>query len=219
MESLNNKIFKRRSSETFPSVYFTLISIIQGVGLAILVTKTFEYITTDNLTEHWIRYFPYSIISFFILILVVYEYTWFIGVFRWTPKIWDTAIPFFLGAIEISPMFFLTNPQNWWLLMAFFAIMGALAFYNSYYHCIPSNFGSNNTAYLRTKNTLKKDIIISLIVTLICSSSFILLLLIGPSLIVEIPFSLLFVTLIMFMIYQEERFWVALHKDFAPTEY
>lgn len=154
-DPLNTAEFKRRIGDSFPAVYLTLISIIQGVAMGILASNTFMYIKDTNLAEPWVRFLPYSTMSFILLIVVTYEYTWFVGVFKWSPKIWDTIIPFALGLSEIGPMFYLTNPCTWWLLTAIFCCVGAGGFFNTLWNCKQFMFGENEKAYRRTRNTLR----------------------------------------------------------------
>ena len=160
--------FKKRINENFPSAYLTLISIIQGVSLGILANNTFTYIKDPCLAEPWESFLPYSIMCFFLIIIVTYEYVWFIGVFHWSPKIWDTFIPFFLGISEIVPMFYLTSPKIWWLCTAGFSVCGAFGFYNSLRNCKEPMFCGNKKMYNRVRKTLKQDVILALAAAIIC---------------------------------------------------
>lgn len=212
-EPLSTTEFKRRIGDSFPAVYLTVISIIQGVALGILAYNTFGYIKDPKLVEPWIRFLPYSAICFILIIILTCEYTWFIGVFKWSPKIWDTIVPFALGLSEVVPMFYLTNPQSWWLLTAIFCCVGAAGFFNTLRNCKQLMFGENKQAYRRTINTLKCDILLALIAALNCvfawnfSSR--------KNWWLEIPFYIIFIALAVYMIYKEEKFLNELHKDFG----
>ncbi len=215
---LDKEEFKRRIENSFPNVYLTFISIIQGVALGILVTNTFVYINAVTANDlSWTRYLPYSIMSFVLLMIMSYEYTWFVGVFRWSPKVLDTVVPFVLGASEITPTFFLAQPRKWWITTAIFCILGAIGFWNSLRNCKKSMFPGNIKAYELTSAALKSDILIALLFALSCF--------IASNLSLnrfnnwEIPFYLLFVALSAAMIAREERFMKKLHEAFGLIRY
>jgi len=215
---LNTEEFKSRIAESFPSAYLTIISIIQGVALGLLATNSFGYIKDPCLPETWVRFLPYSFMSFLTIIVVTYEYTWFVGVFRWSPRIWDTIIPFALGFSAIGPIFYLTNPKIWWFLTAAFCGFGALGFFNTLWNCRQNMFDKNKKVYIRVRNTLKSDILIALIAALICifaglfySSSMKIL----HWYLLEILFLISLFGIVIFLFYKEERFMKNLHSDFG----
>jgi hypothetical protein len=76
------------------------------------------------------------------IMVVSYEYTWYVGIFQWPPSVWDTVIPFALGFAEVGPAFFLDSPVYWWVATAIFCIFGALGFCNTLSRCDSSTFGS-----------------------------------------------------------------------------
>ncbi|RLB35480.1 MAG: hypothetical protein DRH12_16665 [Deltaproteobacteria bacterium] len=207
--------FRRRIGDSFPAVYLTLISIIQGVALGILASNTFSYIKDPHLAESWTRFLPYSVMSFISIIVVSYEYTWFIGIFRWSPEIWDTIIPFALGASEVGPMFYLTDPQSWWLLTSVFCYVGAGALFYTLWNCKQSIFGTNEAAYRRTKNTLKWDILIVLVAALNCTLAWILLS--REIWYLEILFFVFSIGCAVVIICIGEKFTNGLHRDFGLT--
>lgn len=88
-------------------------------------------------------YFFYTLSSLLGIIIVSYEYAWFIGVFRWSPKVWDTIAPIGLGFSQVAPMFSLTNPEKWWLWNSIFCAVGGLSFANSIWNCNRKLFGEN----------------------------------------------------------------------------
>jgi hypothetical protein len=133
--SISKDSFKRSMLSSFPSVYLTTISIIQGVALGILAQQTFSGVH-GNLRET----FPFALASLVTIMVISYEYTWFVGMFRWPPRVWDTLVPFLLGFAEAAPMFFLRDAKMWWLWTAVFCIVGALAFVNTLSRCRSSMF-------------------------------------------------------------------------------
>lgn len=216
-EPLTEKSFQHRIMDSFPGVYLTTISIIQGVALGILATNTFDYIKNPALAEHWVwvRFLPYSVISFIMIILVSLDYAWFVGVFRWSPRIWDTLIPLVLGFWEVGPMFFLTDPKTWWLLTATFSFVGAAAFSNTLWHCKQPMFGQNKQAYRRTKTELWVNIVTALIGTLISILAWRLLSMKVIHGYWEILFLFPIFACQIFMIWTEEKFMKGLHSDFG----
>lgn len=170
-DPLTKEEFKKRIISSFPAVYLTIISIIQGVALGILAYNTFGYIKNPEFAGRWLMFIPYSIISFIIILIVSYEYAWFVGIFRWSPRIWDSVVPFTLGFSELIPMFFLTRARNWFLSTGIFCFIGALAFLNSVKNCKKDMFENdkiNYRSYRRTKNELLTNILISMIAGLFC---------------------------------------------------
>jgi len=224
MEPVFNKLdreeFKRRIAESFPAVYLTIISIIQGVALGILATKTHEYIKNSCLAEPWLRFLPYSVMSFLLIIVVSHEYTWFLGIFKWPPRVLDTVIPFAIGFSEISPMFFLTNSRIWWFLTAAFCSFGALAFSYTLWNCRRAWFreNTNKEAYDKLISTLRQDISMALILAPICicggvfySSSTKVLYWNWP----EILFFISLFTIAIYILLMEQRFMKELHHNFS----
>ena len=89
----------------------------------------------DPNVENVITLLPYVGLSFFNIVILSFEYSWFVGIFRWSPKFWDIFIPFFLGIMEINPLYFLDNPKLWWSLNAGFVFAGTIAYINTFVNC------------------------------------------------------------------------------------
>lgn len=216
-EPLTKETFRQRIRDSFPGTYLTTISIIQGVALGILASKTFGYIKNTQVNDIWVIFLPYSIISFGMLVVVSFEYVWFLGVCRWPPKVWDTLCPFTLGFSEVGPMFYLTEPKNWWLCTGIICFIGAGVFFNTLCHCKDAVFGQNNNAFKKTKNVLRWNISIALVATLICIVSWMF----SPCKVLywylEIPFLLALFAGIVFMIWKSEKFMKDLHSEFELT--
>ncbi len=138
---LDKSEFKQRMGQSFPAVYLTVISIIQGVALGLLAQKTLDYVSNSKTTDAqaW-ALAPYATLSFCTIVIVSFEYNWFVGVYRWSPKFLDTSIPFLLGIAEISPLFFLTSPVWWWRLNAFLVGVGIFGYVNTLTNCKPDMF-------------------------------------------------------------------------------
>lgn len=166
---LDRETFSERITQSFPSAYLTNISIIQGVALGLLANSSFEYIKCAS-EFNWIVILRIAV-SFLSLIIISIEYTWVIGLFRWSPRILDTIIPFALGFSEIIPMFYLTGKDSeaWWLYTAVLCLVGTLAFFNSLVRCDLHMFSKNyRSSYDRTEKAFWESILATHILSLIC---------------------------------------------------
>jgi len=96
MTKTNNNISKLRDQiiNFFPSYYMTLISIIQATALGYLLI-TFSHQLEEGFS-HPSLYVIYGI-TFFVIIIVWYEYMMGSASLRWLPSILDSVIPFSLG--------------------------------------------------------------------------------------------------------------------------
>lgn len=163
---LDAEEFRLRIEGSFPSVYMTNISIVQGAALSLLAYNTFSYISSPLVSTDWYLFLPYSFVSFLVLLVVSYEYNWFVGLFRWSPKFSDTFITFFLGFFQIGPLLFLTNPKSWWFANAIFTFSGAIAYANTYRNTKPSMF-TIDKMYLKVRSTIRTDIVLTIVMSII----------------------------------------------------
>jgi len=107
LEPLTRDVLVRRSLATFPDGYLNHISIIQGVALGLLIQQAFVAITSDKYSEYRIGILGEATLLFLCVVIVSYEYIWFLTIMRWTPRFSDTLIPLALGVTEIIPIFLL----------------------------------------------------------------------------------------------------------------
>jgi hypothetical protein len=154
--------------ESFPSIYLTTISIIQGLALGVLIQNMFVYIGDHpgRSAAALAPLLPYMLLSFLIIIVVLYEYYYFVVVYRWSPKVLDTCIPLLLGFFEIGMMFYLTDPKAWWYLNVGFDTVGLLAFAHTYLSCKPGMFedGKSDTDLYRfVRGNVVGDIVASIL--------------------------------------------------------
>jgi hypothetical protein len=137
------KEFQSGVATNYPTIYLTLISIIQGVALGCLSYQTWT-IFKDKCLLQGLLFLPYAGISLGVLIIVVMEYSLFVLLYQpksdhknklvdyrqflgWRP----TAIPFVLGILEVGPMLFMDKPKYWWIATGLFCFFGIFAFINS----------------------------------------------------------------------------------------
>lgn len=115
-------------AKSFTPTYLNLINIIQAAALSLLCQKSAE------LDFNFLRAL-YIFMSIVMIAVVCYEYHWFVGMHRWSPRFSDTLIPLTLGFWEILAIFNLDQPRNWWLMMTAFTLTGAVAYLNTWTHC------------------------------------------------------------------------------------
>jgi hypothetical protein len=132
-DELNSVTYAERLKRTFPGIYLTLISIVQGVAV-----YTLSYVTTlywgKGAASAWLPYVPFSLTSFVVIVVVTFEYTWFVALFHWQPKVLDVTIPLALGLFEILPMYYFASPIWWRLFTAFLCLGGAAAYAYPWYN-------------------------------------------------------------------------------------
>lgn len=169
LEPLDTEVLVRRSLETFPSGYLNTISIIQGVALASLVTQTFGILLRPQVAPdeniHFVTVIVESLFLFIGIVIVAYEYLWFLTVIRWTPTFRDTLVPMVLGVSEIVPQFFLGGGATWWGSVSVFTFVGAIAFCNTIDRLTCDLFGEYSPAFHEIRRVLWKLVVCCLSLT------------------------------------------------------
>jgi hypothetical protein len=124
----NDKIVKKVKDE-FPSVYLTLISIIQAsvVGYLIITMQThWGKLTLTN----WMP----PVATFLLIITVWNEYMMGSTTFRWIPRLKDSFLPFALGISEIYVVSNIVEYlYSWCFSTSVFSFIGFLAFLNMFH--------------------------------------------------------------------------------------
>src|SRR5947209_6079253 len=131
VDELNQTTFLERFRGTFPNIYLTIVSIIQGVAVYTLTSQTNLYIGKLNKDLSLLQFVPFSLASFVLTVVIAFEYTWFVALFRWPPKLLDIAIPLGLGFFETLPMYYFTDYLGYCLTTAFLCLTGAFAYWHS----------------------------------------------------------------------------------------
>ena len=72
-----------------------------------VIQQAFVAITSDKYSEYRIGILGEATLLFLCVVIVSYEYIWFLTIMRWTPRFSDTLIPLALGVTEIIPIFLL----------------------------------------------------------------------------------------------------------------
>ncbi len=98
-----------RSLQVSSSGFTTIISIIQGVALALLAQNTFTRPSTLGYLQ--------SFALLLVLVTVFYFYLSISILLRWAPSFMDAFLPFGIAGLEIPPAFFLGQAAAWnaWL--------------------------------------------------------------------------------------------------------
>jgi len=137
-EKLDWPLFKTRMEGSFPSIHLNGVSIIQGIALGLLCEQTFRKISEEglnifkDLNTDPIKYI-YILVTLVCIICVLYEYNWFIGIYRWSHNIIDTSIPIFIGFFEIAAILNISyDHRNWWLYISIFSLFGIVGFINTF---------------------------------------------------------------------------------------
>lgn len=126
-----NRIYKIGSSRTalflnelLPQVYLTLVSVLQGVALAVLVDEFSFDFAHVNITTY-----GYILSSF--LIVVAFWHSYLSAIFdgRWPFRFIDTLLFFMAAATEAIAIRNVTSPSHWCLAIASMCIVVALIYF------------------------------------------------------------------------------------------
>ncbi|HEY1172760.1 MAG TPA: hypothetical protein VGH19_15440 [Verrucomicrobiae bacterium] len=122
-EELRSRLFEHSTPN-----YMTLISVIQGLALAVLLQKVFE-------GEHGgmlqVKYWIFALISFISIIMVFFLYNWFWSVTWSPPDFRETVLPLVLGLTQTIPIYHLNQPSVWWASFALFLLVSIFALKNT----------------------------------------------------------------------------------------
>lgn len=122
----------RHLRESFGSSYLTLISILQGVLLAL----TFEEVRAsvkggEAGPEVWLP----ACVTVLVIAIVWNEYRMGATMYQWVPGLLDSLIPFLLGGLQAALVWtMLGEPAAWFSALAVFYSLGGLAYWNMYHH-------------------------------------------------------------------------------------
>ncbi len=207
----------------FPAIYLAMISIIQGVALGIFINNIFN---NYGLTETSIgfidyvkfRFILYSIFSFMVIVLISYEYSWYVLVFRYPMRIYDILIPFALGFFEVAPTFYLIAQRGWWLWIAFASLFAAISYSYSIYNCEERMF-PNKYSYKISVSSIKKSRIFCLFFGIVIALPATILSFKGLlSWYVELIFLVVAFAWQAILICSEERFLKNFYKSFESSD-
>jgi len=120
-----------KSNENFsPTFYITLISIIQSLAFgAFLVESKVEIFRLIDSSQSITNYVLQSIVVFFLIFLVWYEYAMGTSCFQWNYNLMDSALPFCYGIIQYLLIVQRLEHTWFWFLCAFL-ILSFVAYLN-----------------------------------------------------------------------------------------
>lgn len=137
VEPLSAGVLRRRSVEVFPNTYATLLSIVLGIALAQLAASVafrvedlgvFDQSRGFENTTAIASLAAQASATLMAVIVVYYNYVWFLLLFRWTPGVWDTIIPTLLGLANIWLSASVGNAPMWLVAMAAIQVVAIVAF-------------------------------------------------------------------------------------------
>ena len=131
----------------FPTIYLTVISLLQGIALSQLVPNIITYLEIAEHPFSDLRFLP-LILMLFVIFIVWHHYA--IGIFflRWFPNIIDTILPFFVSIGQFILISFITiktsiddiDVVTWTKGFAIFVILGSLAYFSASWRLEPDLF-------------------------------------------------------------------------------
>lgn len=139
IQALTHDVLVTRSLEISSSGFITIISIIQGVALALLAQNTFA----DPAPLVYLRSFTLLLV----LVTVFYFYLTITVLLRWAPSYLDAFLPFGIAGLEIPPAFFLGDAAAWNAWLGAFWTFTAGGLYLTIKWSPLSHFGQDRTAH------------------------------------------------------------------------
>jgi hypothetical protein len=131
LKPLNTQVLIERSVEAFPAGYLLLISIIQSVALGILLNSAVIDTSHSPPVLSSIAVMSKTVTLLGFLVVISYEYLWFIGMMRWASTFRDALIPYAIGVAEIVPCLMLNQSLSWWIATTLIPIVSAGALFNT----------------------------------------------------------------------------------------
>lgn len=127
VQVLDAQTLRARTNDIFASAYLTLVSIVQGLALALLVqgVTSVDFDHGDGII--W-AFYGEATASGLALVLVYYMYVWFVLVARWPPSALDTLIPFLLGGCQAGVILSVGSGVQWLIWLVILQVGAALAF-------------------------------------------------------------------------------------------
>jgi hypothetical protein len=153
LQALTRDALIRRSLDISSTSFTTIVSIIQGVTLAILAERTFK--NPSPLV------FSQSLAMLLVLVCVFYTYVTMSIMLRWAPSFMDSFLPFAIASLEIPPAYFLGNVAAWNTWLAALWIGGSAGLFITIKWSPPSHFGKEVEAHLLLHRMLRELALVS----------------------------------------------------------
>ena len=159
VEALDGRSLRVRSSDVFSSAYVTVLSIVQGIALGTLVvtaTPQFIELTTSQADMAQLLLVTSECLATLTAIIVVYyNYIWFLLMFRWAPTAWDTLIPVALGVGNILVSAAVGTTIPWLAFIALIQVIGMPSFGHTIFRSRKGQF-SRPEDYISTRRLLSQ---------------------------------------------------------------
>lgn len=129
VEEISKEWIKKSISNSFSSMFLTMLSIIQGVALGFLAVNIpvklegWHNIISNCGLENLLLFLT----TLLIIIILWHSYFWLAVVAKWTPLIWDSLFMFLIGAIELIAVKNIGNPI-WFYAMTLLGIVGGFQY-------------------------------------------------------------------------------------------
>ena len=135
IQALSRDVLISRSLDVSSSGFLTIISIIQGVALALLAQNTFAHPSAIVYLQ--------SATLLMVFVSVFYYYVTMSILFRWAPSILDSFLPFGIASLEIPPAFFLGHAAAWNAWLGAFWLFVSVGLYITIKWAPQSHFGED----------------------------------------------------------------------------
>jgi hypothetical protein len=138
--------------EVFSSTYLTIIGIIQAAVFTYLIKDTIAYtsvaftgLTFFELVAKIMNdiYMWQVFATFGAILIITFEYSFFVLLFYRPIAVFDIAILFLIGIVEFYIAAHVGEWQNWWKWNVAFAVAGQLAFLNTLSFNLQDIFGDD----------------------------------------------------------------------------
>ncbi|MDQ3016836.1 MAG: hypothetical protein M3R25_09005 [Bacteroidota bacterium] len=133
----------------FPTIYLTVISLLQGIALSQLVPNLISFFELSKSPLTDLRILP-LLLMLFVIFIVWHHYA--IGIFflRWFPNIIDTILPFLISLGQFILISLITidtaiqdmNVTSWTMGFAAFVLLGSLAYFSAAWRLDPPLFNN-----------------------------------------------------------------------------
>lgn len=162
---------KERIKNNYTSMYFTMLSIIQGVTFGLLAYNTFNVINRPCNATPLLLILPYVSISWLTIVIIFYEYSWSLSLLYAPPNFREALNPFLLATLQILPMYYLDKPRYYWLLFSLLSCFGIIAYSNTIYNLKknePLTEEAFNNIIIISERELVYDGVLCFLITIVC---------------------------------------------------
>lgn len=168
-EQFENTEFIDRTRKLFSQIHLTLISIVQGVAVAVLAQQIYGVIQSSQISlPVCIRIY----VCFTYIALILYEYIIvYVAIWERRPYFLDILSFMVVGVSEIMPIYFLTNSEIYWVLMCVLSLAGIMAYCNTRLYVKPEFFVKNRKAFDVVSRYNRNDIFLTIGYFFLCATS------------------------------------------------